>query len=217
MEATLTDILCRQCGSPFPRERGKIAVVCPACGRLRPDLDGYMSHSDMDAVPLSPNIDGPDATHVAVAPSLRPAPVPNRNRAAEFFTVGRPMAPRPDNAVTQRSTPGNRSLSEQLSPVLIAIMPLAIGQGCALMMLNAVPDFSAGSWIAVGVVFLLSALASLLAGMLISSVARLCGMRSPLLIRLVFVTTTLAIGYVSLNQFPTRVIVRENDLPGFRL
>jgi len=203
------DILCSRCGTPFPIERGTIAVTCVVCGQLRPDLD-IMLDDDDDADDLGSALPPPgaaDATvraaksHLVISPDAPPArPFISMNERRDF-----------DGHIVKTGSP----LTHRLGPVLLVLVPLMAGMAGALSMLSLVPNFSKGSWYAVGVLFLMLSIGSLTAGLLASMLAYALRLRWNLLLQVLFLAAAAFVAYVGVREVPSHVQVRNNDLPGF--
>lgn len=225
--ANPAEILCSRCGTPFPQERGKTTVTCVVCGQLRPDLDMTLDDDEEDlASGMGAGVAGaslrpsPEAdTHQEAPPVLSHLLIPQDTAPTDStYRSERPFMPAHDTAMMAGPAEApTDSLMDRLGPVLLIILPLGGGMAGALNMLQLVPDFSAGAWYAVGTVFVLILIATLLSGLMISGFLYLIRIRWTILLRATFVATAVGISYYSVVQLPRHIQVRANDLPGLVL
>ncbi len=103
--------------------------------------------------------------------------------------------------------------SDHIGPILLIVAPLASGTAGAMTMLSKVDDFSKGAWYAVGTVFVVMLLATIVGGMVLSGFLFLVRIRWTFLLRFVFVAVAAAVTYVGVTHLPKHVQVREDDLP----
>lgn len=203
------DILCSRCGTPFPIERGVTAATCVVCGQLRPDLDMMLDDDDEDTADLGPEAGaelragvavGAARSHLVVSPDAPPArPFISMNERRDF---------------DEQNVKTGVSLTQRLGPVLLVMVPLMAGMAGALSMLSLVPNFSKGSWYAVGLVFLLLSIGSLTAGLLVSMLAHALRLRWNLVLRVLFVAAAAFVAYFGVRNVPSHLQVRNNELPG---
>ena len=241
MSAIVPEILCTRCGTPFPRERGKVAVVCPACGQLRPDL---LTLDDIEEdAPSKPQFSGPlpaypqsfsqyqqppKAPVAPISPGEVPAPL-----LTGFYHSEAPAPPPFDDEPKQptpktklaRSEPKFSRLEQKYVPTvkdqiglfLLVLASILAGGATGMVVLNAAPNFESGTWYAVGTVFVLASLLTVLGGLLLCGmppqIGRL-GSKRPL--QVVFVIWVALVAFACIQYLPSRIIFQEHAFPSFR-
>lgn len=241
------DILCSRCGTPFPRERGKVTVTCVVCGQLRPDLDMTLEDEDGDGTgtatsgphamsqtpPLRVSRGGGEMGTPAVPPppaaGLPPAkPAPRPAPRAAYS----PAPPPPPISSSRKGDGDDFGLDfdeiaqmpetsggffEQIGPVVMVIPTLISALISGLLVLDLPAEFTPGAWYAAGTVALIVAIFTLFAGLCLVGVIWLCRLRNGLLLQIVFVLCAAAVCFTAAKQIPSRVIIRNHDLPAFYL
>jgi hypothetical protein len=150
------------------------------------------------------------STHLLVQPEAR---------SSEEFRVDRPYVSMGAEIHSGERVGRERtdSLADRLGPVLLVAVPLAAGMAGALNMLSLVPDFSVGSWYAVGLLFLVLLVGTLMAGLVASGFVHMLRVRRTIVLRAIYLLAAGAVAYVGIREFPNHVQVRENELPGVLL
>jgi hypothetical protein len=207
--STVTDTLCSRCGTPFPRERGKVPVNCVVCGQLRPDLDMTLDDdagASARAVPASPATMSQDHLRPA-SPVKDEMPAPAERR---YVSMSDSMELAP--VVRYKET-----FTDVVGQVLLVACPALAAMAGALAMLNAVPNFARGSWYAVAAVSFITLAMSVGGGLVLAGLPYLCRLRMKVVIRILFALGALAAIYACVTQIPPRVDVRPDALPAVRL